>query len=297
MAARSLNVLREQARGCRNCPLWARATQTVFGEGAAHAAILLVGEQPGDQEDRQGRPFVGPAGHLLETALARAGIDRRQTYVTNAVKHFKWVAADQLRRPRSAAESAGRKQQAKGHAVPGEGRGKRRIHQKPSTTEVRACQPWLLAEIEAVGPRVIVCLGATAAQSLLGGGFRVTQGRGQPLPSPYGAPIVATVHPASILRGAPDEREAALARFVGDLRAAADLAGAPSVRSSGPLDRRPAIRPARPEGEAGPTSGAKTTRVDEDRKRRPGVASRPDRRPAIKRTANGNGRLARRALP
>ena len=195
MAARSLNVLREQARGCRNCPLWERATQTVFGEGAAHAAILLVGEQPGDQEDRQGRPFVGPAGHLLETALERAGIDRKATYVTNAVKHFKWI--------------------------PKEGRGKRRIHQKPNTTEVRACQPWLLGEIEAVAPRVIVCLGATAAQSLLGSAFRVTQNRGKPLASPYGPLIVATVHPASILRGSPDEREAALALFVDDLRAAA----------------------------------------------------------------------------
>jgi uracil-DNA glycosylase len=200
MPPRSLNVLRAQARECRNCPLWARATQTVFGEGAAHAAILLVGEQPGDQEDRQGRPFVGPAGHLLQTALDRAGIARAATYVTNAVKHFKWVASDD--------------------------RGKRRIHQKPNTTEVRACQPWLLAEIEAVAPRVIVCLGATAAQSLLGSAFRVTQNRGKPLPGPHGAAIVATVHPASILRGAPDEREAALARFVDDLRAASAAAGA-----------------------------------------------------------------------
>ncbi|HVY37262.1 MAG TPA: UdgX family uracil-DNA binding protein [Polyangia bacterium] len=198
MAGRSLNVLRAEARNCRNCDLWARATQTVFGEGAAHAPILLVGEQPGDQEDRQGRPFVGPAGHLLQTALERAGIDRAGTYVTNAVKHFKWVASDE--------------------------RGKRRIHQKPNTTEVRACQPWLLGEIEAVAPRVIVCLGATAAQSLLGTAFRVTQSRGKPLPGPHGASIVATVHPASILRGNPAEREAALAGLVDDLRAAAAIA-------------------------------------------------------------------------
>src|SRR6185312_7632569 len=217
MAARSLNVLRGEARTCRNCPLWERATQTVFGEGAAHATILLVGEQPGDQEDRQGRPFVGPAGHLLETALDRAGIDRKATYVTNAVKHFKWVAQ-------------------KGQ----EGRGKRRIHQKPNTTEVRACQPWLLAEIEAVAPRVIVCLGATAAQSLLGSAFRVTQSRGKPLPSPYGPLIVATVHPASILRGSPDEREAALAQFVKDLRVAATSAAAPSGVATGPRAARSA---------------------------------------------------------
>lgn len=218
MAARSLNVLRAEARACRNCPLWERATQTVFGEGAAHAPILLVGEQPGDREDRQGRPFVGPAGHLLETALERAGIDRAATYVTNAVKHFKWTAA-------------------------GEGRGKRRIHQKPNTTEVRACQPWLLGEIEAVAPRVIVALGATAAQSLLGSAFRVTQNRGQPLPSMYGPPIVATVHPASILRGPPEQREAELARLVDDLRVAAASASA-SARAAAPARARRARRPA-----------------------------------------------------
>jgi uracil-DNA glycosylase len=215
MAVRSLNVLRAQARDCRNCDLWARATQTVFGEGPAHASILLVGEQPGDQEDRQGHPFVGPAGHLLQTALERAGIDRAATYVTNAVKHFKWVASDE--------------------------RGKRRIHQKPNTTEVRACQPWLLAEIEAIAPRVIVCLGATAAQSLLGSAFRVTQNRGVPLPGPHGAAIVATVHPASILRGNPAEREAALAGLVEDLRAAATAAGTSSSgHSAGASARRPA---------------------------------------------------------
>jgi len=216
MATRSLNTLRAEAAACRACPLWARATQTVFGEGKPGAELLLVGEQPGDQEDRQGHPFVGPAGHLLETALARAGIDRAATYVTNAVKHFKWVAT--------------------------EGRGKRRIHQKPNTTEVRACQPWLLAEIEAVAPRVIVCLGATAAQSLLGSAFRVTQHRGKPVASPHGVPIVATVHPASILRGDPAQREAELALFVRDLvaarRAAAETtSSAPRRRSSSPPAR------------------------------------------------------------
>ncbi len=218
MAARSLNVLRAEARACRNCPLWARATQTVFGEGAAHAPILLVGEQPGDQEDRQGRPFVGPAGHLLETALERAGIDRAAAYVTNAVKHFKWAAG-------------------------GEGSGKRRIHQKPNTTEVRACQPWLLAEIEAVAPRVIVALGATAAQSLLGSAFRVTQNRGKAMPSTYGPPIVATVHPASILRGPPEQREAELGRLVDDLRVAAASANA-RPNAAAPASGRRARRPA-----------------------------------------------------
>ncbi len=215
MPTRTLNALRAEAATCRACPLWARATQTVFGEGQAGAKLLLVGEQPGDQEDRQGHPFVGPAGHLLETALERAGIDRAATYVTNAVKHFKWVAT--------------------------EGRGKRRIHQKPNSTEVRACQPWLLAEIEAVGPRVIVCLGATAAQSLLGSAFRVTQHRGQPLPSPYGPPVVATVHPSSILRGKPEEREAELALLVRDLVAARRAAEA----TSSPAPRRSSGRPAR----------------------------------------------------
>ena len=230
MAVRSLNVLRAQARDCRNCDLWARATQTVFGEGPAHASILLVGEQPGDQEDRQGHPFVGPAGHLLQTALERAGIDRAATYVTNAVKHFKWVASDE--------------------------RGKRRIHQKPNTTEVRACQPWLLAEIEAIAPRVIVCLGATAAQSLLGTAFRVTQSRGKPLPGPHGTAIVATVHPASILRGNPAEREAALAGLVDDLRAAATAAGAAAIaHSAGAASAPPRAASARRPARARPASG------------------------------------------
>jgi len=197
----SVSTLRAAAQGCRACPLWRRATQTVFGAGRAHAALLLVGEQPGDQEDRQGLPFVGPAGRLLSEALEAAGIDRQTVYLTNAVKHFKWIAA--------------------------EGRGKRRLHKKPSGNEVRACRPWLLAEIEAVAPEVIVCLGATAAQSLLGNAFRVTQQRGQAVPSPFAARAVATVHPSSILR-APDEasRHQELRRFIADLRVARDLAAA-----------------------------------------------------------------------
>jgi uracil-DNA glycosylase len=195
---KSLDVLASAARGCRACPLWEHATQTVFGEGLAHAAMLLVGEQPGDQEDRAGHPFVGPAGRLLSDGLASAGIDRKQTYVTNAVKHFKWVA--------------------------GGDRGKRRIHDKPNRREVLSCRPWLLAEIDAVDPEVIVCLGATAAQSLLGPGFRVTQHRGQPVPSPFRARVVATVHPSSILRARDDDsRQREMRAFIADLRAAAAL--------------------------------------------------------------------------
>jgi uracil-DNA glycosylase family protein len=190
-----LEGLRAAARDCRACPLWEHATQTVFGAGAPHASLLVVGEQPGDQEDRQGLPFVGPAGRLLDKAFAAAGIDRREVYVTNAVKHFKWVAGE---------------------------RGKPRIHKKPNAVEIRACQPWLLAEIAALQPRAIVCLGATAAQSLLGRDFRVTQQRGVPLPSPFGPPgavVVATVHPAAILRAPPEDRESELRMFVADLRA------------------------------------------------------------------------------
>lgn len=195
---KTLEGLRAAARDCRACPLWKRATQTVFGAGAAHARMLLVGEQPGDEEDRQGLPFVGPAGRLLDEALAGAGIDRDRTYVTNAVKHFKWS--------------------------PAEGRGKRRIHQKPNAGEIRACHPWLLAEIEAVQPDVIVCMGATAAQALLGSAFRVTKQRGVPIPFTSGARIVATVHPSSILR-APDSetRRIELQRFVADLSVARAL--------------------------------------------------------------------------
>ncbi len=190
---RDLKTLREAARGCRGCPLYARATQTVFGEGAARARLMLVGEQPGDHEDLEGRPFVGPAGMLLDKCLEEAGIDRGDVYVTNAVKHFKW-----------------------------EPRGKRRIHKKPSAREIAACRPWLDAEMKAVEPQLVVCLGATAAQALLGRALRVTQQRGKVMESAGLAATMATVHPSSILR-APDEeaRREGRAAFVEDLRAAA----------------------------------------------------------------------------
>ncbi|MGK4006621.1 UdgX family uracil-DNA binding protein [Sorangium sp. So ce1036] len=193
----SLQSLREAAAGCRACPLWERGTQTVFGEGSARSSVLLVGEQPGDMEDRAGKPFVGPAGQLLDRALEAAGIDRSRAYVTNVVKHFKW-----------------------------EPRGKRRIHQRPDAREIRACLPWLAAEIAVVRPEVVVCLGATAAQALLGSSFRVTRERGRIVASPLAPRTLATVHPASILR-VPDEaaRRAELSRFIADLSAAARALG------------------------------------------------------------------------
>jgi uracil-DNA glycosylase len=191
---RSQSALREAAAGCRGCHLWQVGTQTVFGEGAEDAEAMFVGEQPGDQEDQQGRPFVGPAGRVLDEALEAAEIDRSQAYVTNAVKHFKWQA-----------------------------RGKRRIHQKPNWAEMTACRPWLEAELEVVHPRVLVLLGATAAQSLLGREFRVTQHRGELLESDLAEAVTATVHPSSILRGEPTEREATFAAFVDDLRVVAKL--------------------------------------------------------------------------
>jgi uracil-DNA glycosylase len=189
----SLASLREAAADCRACPLWRTGTQTVFGEGRKASRLVLVGEQPGDQEDLAGKPFVGPAGRLLDEALEEAGIARADTYLTNAVKHFKW-----------------------------EPRGKRRIHQRPAASEIAACRPWLEAELEVVKPHVLVCLGAVAAQALLGRGVRVTRDRGRPLESELAVVTFATVHPSSILR-APDEqsrrRERAL--FVDDLRVAA----------------------------------------------------------------------------
>jgi DNA polymerase len=187
--------LREAAAGCRACDLWKTGTQTVFGEGTRTAEILFVGEQPGDKEDLAGRPFVGPAGRLFDRALADAGIDRRRAYVTNVVKHFKWT-----------------------------GRGKRRIHQKPNAEEIRACRPWLDAELAAVEPTVLVALGATAAQALLGPQFRVMRERGRPVESDLAPSVLATVHPSSILR-APDEdsRRTAYAELVADLEVAARL--------------------------------------------------------------------------
>jgi DNA polymerase len=183
------------ARRCRACELWERATQTVFGSGPSDAQIMLVGEQPGDKEDRAGEPFVGPAGHLLDRALEAAGIDRAATYVTNVVKHFSW-----------------------------EERGKWRIHKKPKPHQIEACRPWLDAEIAAIRPQVLVCLGATAAQALLGRAFRVSQQRGQFVPSSLAPHVLATVHPSSLLR-APDEetREREMARFIADLKKAAGV--------------------------------------------------------------------------
>ena len=188
----TLGALRDAAAGCTACPLWRTGTQTVFGEGLARAEVMLVGEQPGDREDVEGRPFVGPAGRLLDEALEEAAIDRSRAYVTNVVKHFKWQA-----------------------------RGKRRIHQKPSWGEIAACRPWLDAELAVVQPRVLVCLGATAAQALLGRDFRVTRRRGELVETELAPVATATVHPSSILR-APDEesRRAEYAAFVDDLRTA-----------------------------------------------------------------------------
>ena len=194
----TLRRLREAAAGCTACPLWKPATQTVFGEGPAKARMMLVGEQPGHREDIEGRPFVGPAGRELARGLEAAGIERREIYLTNVVKHFKYKA-----------------------------RGKRRIHQKPDAAEIRACRPWLEAELDVVKPEALVCLGAVAAQALLGRDFRVTRQRGTPVDSPLAPVVSATVHPSSILRVRDkDEREAEREAFAADLRAAASaLAG------------------------------------------------------------------------
>ena len=186
----SLKEVRESARHCTACPLYKTGTQTVFGEGPKRATMMLIGEQPGDQEDLAGKPFVGPAGKIMDRALEEAGIDRKQVYVTNAVKHFKW-----------------------------EPRGKRRIHKKPNSQEISACRPWLEAEIAVVKPKVIVALGATAAQTLLGPKFRVTKQRGEFIESTLAPYIMATVHPSSILRAPDDEtRRLEHRRFVDDLK-------------------------------------------------------------------------------
>jgi uracil-DNA glycosylase len=192
-----LEQLEQAARDCRGCDLYRAATQTVFGEGDSHARVILVGEQPGDQEDRKGRPFVGPAGRILDSALDEAGIDRSRTYVTNAVKHFKFERADG---------------------------GKRRIHQTPTRTEIVACRPWLAAELDVLDPDVLVCLGATAGKAVFGPSFKVTEQRGVPLPSPAewsrnDIVVVATIHPSAVLRSR--ERDAVYARLVADLRVAA----------------------------------------------------------------------------
>jgi uracil-DNA glycosylase family protein len=190
-----LEQLRRDAADCQACPLWQTGTQTVFGEGAASAQVVFVGEQPGDQEDKQGRPFVGPAGRMLDEALELAGIDRSTTYVTNAVKHFKWTA-----------------------------RGKRRIHAKPNASEIAACHPWLRSELEVIRPAVVVCLGATAAQALLGKQFRVTKQRGAWVDSDLAEHVTATIHPSSILRQRSDEdRHREMDGFVEDLKLVATV--------------------------------------------------------------------------
>jgi uracil-DNA glycosylase len=192
----SLEEVRALAAGCRACDLWARGTQTVFGEGRIRPSLMLVGEQPGDQEDRQGHPFVGPAGRILAQGLQRAGIDRERTFVTNAVKHFRW------------------------RAVPGS---KRRLHERPDGTQVTACRPWLEAEIELVHPAGLVLLGATAAGALLGPDVRVTRDHGRPLPSPLADVVVVTIHPSAVLRSRGDGRARAMDGFVADLEVARDL--------------------------------------------------------------------------
>ncbi|MGI9103304.1 MAG: UdgX family uracil-DNA binding protein [Terriglobales bacterium] len=197
----TLPALRQVAAGCRACELWKRGTQTVFGEGSAHAKVMFVGEQPGDREDLAGRPFVGPAGWLLDKCLTDAGIDRREVYVTNVVKHFKW-----------------------------EPRGKRRIHKKPNSLQIAACRPWLDSEIAVTKPQVIVCLGATAAQALLGSSFKVTQHRGEFVPTDLAPYVTATVHPSSILRAPDDEtRHAEIRRLVEDLKKVAEVLRKPAA--------------------------------------------------------------------
>jgi DNA polymerase len=195
----TLNTLKEAAATCHGCPLYKTGTQTVFGEGAKSSRVVMVGEQPGDQEDKAGKPFVGPSGQMLDDALEEVGIDRGTVYVTNTVKHFKW-----------------------------EPRGTRRIHAKPNAREIQACKPWLTAELQVLKPQMVVCLGATAAQALMGKDFRITRSRGEIFRDTEWAPwLMATVHPSSILRTPSEDREAAYRAFVEDLRIAAqELASA-----------------------------------------------------------------------
>jgi len=202
-----LAALQRASHDCRGCDLWRNATQTVFGEGPAHPDLVLVGEQPGDKEDLAGHPFIGPAGRVLDEALEAVGIDRSRAYVTNAVKHFKWER----------------------------GSGQRRIHAKPNQMEIQACRPWLEAELSVLRPTVLVCLGSTAAQALLGPTFRVTVHRGEWVPSPLAPHVLATVHPSSILR-APDEgaRAEAMQAFIRDLRPVARLLASAEKRSAAP---------------------------------------------------------------
>jgi uracil-DNA glycosylase family protein len=194
--AAALDTLREEAQGCEECDLFARATQTVFGEGPPDADLVLIGEQPGDKEDRQGHPFVGPAGTVLDRALGEAGIDRGRVYITNAVKHFKWRPA-----------------------------GKVRLHQKPNATQIRACRPWWEAELAIIQPRVLCCLGATAAQTVLGSKFRVTREHGTFHPRDDGILVTATIHPSAVLRADDEDRKDAFDMLAGDLRAVATKIG------------------------------------------------------------------------
>jgi DNA polymerase len=198
----TLAKLRAAAAGCRGCDLWLNATQTVFGEGTAGATVIFVGEQPGDQEDRAGRPFVGPAGRLLDDALESAGLERGRVYVTNAVKHFKFVRHELV---------------------------KRRLHKKPNAAQVRACNPWLREEVRLVRPKVVVALGSTAAQALLGSRFRVTQHRGEVVRSEWAGPVISTVHPSSVLRAPDDVRAQARQEFFQDIEKVAEY-----VRSAAP---------------------------------------------------------------
>ena len=222
--APSLDQLRAEAAGCRACDLWRSGTQTVFGEGREDAEVMMVGEQPGDREDVEGHPFVGPAGRLLDRALAEAGIDRRLVYVTNVVKHFKWRPRGKRRihQKPNAEEIRACRPWLEGELAVVRPRGKRRIHQKPNLEEIRACRPWLDTELEIIKPRVLVCLGSVAAQALLGRQFRVTRERGRFVESPLAERVTATVHPSSILRAGDDEaRQLAMAEFVDDLRVVA----------------------------------------------------------------------------
>lgn len=225
----TLPLMEEAVQGCRGCDLYKHATQAVFGEGAKHARVMFVGEQPGDQEDKAGKPFVGPAGAMLNKAMEEAGIVRSDAYVTNAVKHFKF-----------------------------EMRGKKRLHSKPNAREMKACQPWLEAEIKAVRPELIVCLGATGAQSLMGPAFRVTKQRGEVLEHPWGPKVVATVHPSSILR-APDHdaREQAYRAFVSDLTVVAR-----HLKKSRPPRDEPAAAERFAREERGPTLRDRSRRAE-----------------------------------
>jgi DNA polymerase len=198
-----LDTVRREAAHCTACDLWERATQTVFGEGREGAPLMLVGEQPGDREDREGRPFVGPAGRLLDRALEEAGIDRERVFISNVVKHFKW-------RPS----------------------GKRRLHERPNAAEIRACRPWLDLELEIVRPELLVCLGATAAQAIVGRDFRITERRGEIVPPVAGGPpVLATFHPSAILRSrTPEDRERSMAGLIADLSTAAAFVASVGAR-------------------------------------------------------------------